>query len=69
MSAAGLYVGGGIAPKILKRLRDSRFLEAFTTAGRMSYLLEAMPVTVVLNDRTALLGAARFAAAQAGWIR
>lgn len=69
MSTAGLYVGGGIAPKIINKLKDGTFMKAFCAAGRMTPLLEAMPVRVILNDKTALLGAARLAAAQAGWIR
>ena len=69
MSTAGLYVGGGIAPKIINKLKDGTFMSAFANAGRMKPLLEAMPVRVILNDKTALLGAARLAAAQAGWIR
>ena len=62
MSTGGLYVGGGIAPKILPRLRAGGFLAAFLDKGRMRPLLEAMPVRVVVNDRTALLGAAWHAA-------
>lgn len=62
MSRGGLYLGGGIAPKILPLLQDGRFLDAFLNKGRMRPLLEAMPVRVILNDRTALLGAALQAA-------
>ena len=58
MSRGGLYLGGGIAPKILPLLRDGAFIEAFLNKGRMRPLLEAMPVRVILNDRAALLGAA-----------
>jgi glucokinase len=61
MARGGVYVGGGIAPKILPALRRGPFLEAFLAKGRMRPLLEAMPVKVIVNDRTALLGAARFA--------
>ncbi len=61
MATGGVYIGGGIAPKILRKLRDATFLEAFTGKGRMKPLLEAMPVRVILNDKTALLGAARYA--------
>ncbi|MBI3849740.1 MAG: glucokinase [Verrucomicrobia bacterium] len=69
MSIGGLYVGGGIAPKIINKLMDGNFMKAFCAAGRMRELMEAMPVRVILNDKTALIGAARLAAAQAGWIR
>jgi glucokinase len=59
MATGGLYVGGGIAPRILERLKGGAFLEAFRAKGRMRPLLEAMPVRVVLNPGTALLGAAQ----------
>jgi glucokinase len=68
LATAGLYVGGGIAPKILAKLREPAFLEAFTAKGRLRPLLQAVPVRVVLNDRAALLGAARCAALRAGLI-
>jgi len=69
MSTGGFYVGGGIAPKIINKLRDGTFLKAFTEGGRISQLLAAMPVKVILNDKTALLGAARLAALRAGLMR
>lgn len=62
MSRGGLYVGGGIAPKILPQLKNGVFLEAFLNKGRMRPLLEAMPVRVILNDRAALFGSALRAA-------
>ncbi len=62
MAIGGLYLGGGIAPKILDRLKGNGFMEAFLAKGRMRTLLERMPVRVILNDRAALLGAARRAA-------
>ncbi|HEY0665942.1 MAG TPA: glucokinase [Gallionella sp.] len=58
MSRGGVYVGGGIAPKILPRLQTGAFLDAFFSKGRMRPLLEAMPVRVILNDRAALYGPA-----------
>jgi glucokinase len=64
MATGGVYVGGGIAPKIIKKLTDGTFKKAFTAKGRMQPLLEAMPVRVILNDKTALLGAARYAMLQ-----
>ena len=63
MSRGGLYVGGGIAPKILPWLQRDIFLQAFLNKGRMRPLLEAMPVRVILNDRVALYGPALSAAA------
>lgn len=58
MSRGGLYLGGGIAPKILPHLQNGAFLNAFFNKGRMRPLLEAMPVKVILNDRAALYGPA-----------
>jgi glucokinase len=66
MSCGGLYLGGGIAPKILPLLQNGIFLEAFLDKGRMRPLLETMPVRVILNDRAALYGAALRAAQLAG---
>jgi glucokinase len=63
MSRSGLYLGGGIAPKILPLLQEGGFLDAFLDKGRMRPLLEAMPVKVILNDRAALYGPALRAAA------
>ena len=60
----GLYVGGGIAPKIIGKLRDGTFVKAFTDKGRLSPLMETIPVRVILNPNTALCGAARFATLQ-----
>jgi glucokinase len=62
LATGGVYLGGGIAPKIISKLQDPIFLNAFTAKGRLKPLLQAMPVRVILNDRTALLGAARCAA-------
>ncbi|HEX6901100.1 MAG TPA: glucokinase [Thermoanaerobaculia bacterium] len=59
----GIYLGGGIAPKILPRLLRGPFLSSFTAKGRFVPYLEKVPVRVILNDRAALLGAARHAAA------
>jgi glucokinase len=66
LATAGVYLGGGIAPRILPALRKPAFLGAFTGKGRLRPLLEEMPVRVVLNDQAALLGAARRAALEAG---
>ena len=58
MSSGGVFVGGGIAPKILDKLRDGRFMEGFIAKGRMGEPLADIRVQVVLNDKTAVLGAA-----------
>lgn len=68
LASGGVFVGGGIAPKIIQRLRGQTFIEAFTDKGRFKHLLEAVPVRVILNDKTALLGAARYAGLQASLI-
>ena len=57
-STAGVYVGGGIAPKILPFLKKDLFMSAFLAKGRMRKLLESMPVRVALDPKAALLGAA-----------
>jgi glucokinase len=59
----GVYLGGGIPPKILPALesRDGGFIEAFRAKGRLRPTMERIPVTVILNELTALLGAARHA--------
>jgi glucokinase len=61
-SVRGLYVGGGIAPKILAKLKDGSFMHAFVDKGRYTDFLAAVPVQVVLNDQAALRGAAYYAA-------
>jgi glucokinase len=61
-SVRGLYVGGGIAPKILDKLKDGAFMRAIVEKGRYADMLAAMPVKVVLNEKTALRGAAYYAA-------
>jgi glucokinase len=68
LSVGGMYVGGGIAPRILEKLKDGTFLKSFTDKGRLSQLLINMPVRVILESRAALLGAAAFAEARAAEI-
>lgn len=58
LATGGVYVAGGIAPKILDKLKAGSFMKAFLAKGRLRSALEAMPVKVVLNDKTGLLGAA-----------
>ena len=60
-STGGLYIGGGIAPKIIEKLKDGSFINAFKDKGRMSSLVASVPVHVILDDKTALYGAARCA--------
>ena len=61
LAMGGLYLGGGIAPKVLKTLQNGAFTEAFLDKGRLSPLLQAIPVRVILDDTCALLGAAAYA--------
>ena len=57
----GVYIGGGIAPKILEAMKGETFLKAFTNKGRFASLLQQIPIHVVLNQNAALLGAALYA--------
>jgi len=58
MAAGGVYVGGGIAPRILPKLAEGHFVEAFADKGRLAPVLRATPIHVVLEPRAPLLGAA-----------
>lgn len=61
MATGGVYLGGGIPTKMLERFKGVGFIHAFNDKGRLSALMETMPVKVILNDQAALLGAARYA--------
>jgi glucokinase len=58
---SGLYIVGGIAPKLLAQLTDGRFLRAYSDKGRMSNLLTTLPIYIVLDTHIGLQGAANFA--------
>jgi glucokinase len=62
MATGGVYVGGGIAPKIRPKLADGAFMEAFRDKGRMAFMMDLMPVRVILKETTALNGAGYCAA-------
>lgn len=66
LATGGVFIGGGIAPKILPKLKEPRFIESFCDKGRLRSLLQEIPIRVVLNDKTALLGAAHVAMNHAG---
>jgi glucokinase len=67
MSTGGVYVGGGIAPKNLELMKSGVFMEAFLAKGPLFRpILQKMPVHVVMEQKTALLGAAQYAFAHAG---
>lgn len=65
LATGGIYLGGGIAPKRLKTMENGFFMQAFLDKGRMSALLQSMPVRIILDDTCALLGAAAYAEARA----
>jgi glucokinase len=60
LSTGGIYLGGGIPPRILSALEKPAFLEAMRSKGRFRGLLTNMPVHVIMNSRAGLLGAAAF---------
>jgi glucokinase len=66
LALGGVWLAGGIAPAIVPLLRDGSFIEAFRAKGRMSELLERLPVKIMLDERAVLLGAARYGMARAG---
>ncbi len=66
MATGGIYIGGGIAPKMIAKLKEPRFLQAFLEKGRLQSVLETIQIKVIMNDKTALLGAARCALMHAG---
>ncbi len=66
-ATGGVYVGGGIAPKIIERLADGTFMRAFLSKGRFSEFLAKVPVRVILDDKTALYGAAQCALDEGGY--
>ena len=68
LAAGGIYLGGGIAPKILHKMQDGAFTRAYLDKGRLSPLLESIPVRVILDDSCALMGAAAYAEARAAAI-
>jgi glucokinase len=61
LARGGVYLGGGIAPKILHKLQDGTFKKAFRNKGRFSRFLSKIPVYVILEEKTALYGAAMYA--------
>jgi glucokinase len=61
LATGGVYLGGGIPPRILPALEQDLFLQAFWSKGRLSELLQRIPVYVILHPQVALLGAACYA--------
>jgi glucokinase len=69
VATSGVFVGGGIAPKILPAMRDGRFMEAFRAKGAFSELAASIPVHVILAPDAGLMGAAVAAQALCGDVR
>jgi glucokinase len=63
MGTGGIFVAG-IAGKIVAKMKEPAFMESFLDKGRMKSLLEAIPIRIVLNDDSGLIGAARFTLVQ-----
>ncbi len=61
LTTGGIYLGGGISPKILPELKEDLFMKAFVNKGRFRGFLEKIPVNIILNDKAALIGAAHCA--------
>ncbi len=59
LSRGGVYVAGGMAPRIIDKLKDGGFMRAFRSKGRFTALMEKIPVYVVVNPKAGLLGAAQ----------
>ena len=60
LTTGGMYLGGGIPPRVLPFLKNETFMKSFTSKGRLSYLLQDIPLKVILNPKAALVGAAAF---------
>ena len=61
MSTAGIYLGGGVAPRNIEQFNNSIFMDGFASKGRMKEMLQEIPVKIILNQKTALYGPAVFA--------
>ncbi|PYX07709.1 MAG: glucokinase [Acidobacteria bacterium] len=60
MSTGGIFIGGSIAAKNVNKMKDPAFMQSFLAKGRMTQLLQQMPVKIVLNDDSGIIGAARY---------
>jgi len=60
LATGGIYLGGGILPRIVSVIAESPFMESFTRKGRLSHIISDIPVKVILNPKIALMGAASF---------
>src|SRR5437762_7809372 len=64
MATGGIFIGGSIAAKIVPKMKDPLFMQSFLNKGRMEPLLKEMPVKIVLNDDSGIIGAARYTLVQ-----
>jgi glucokinase len=64
MSTGGIFIGGSIAAKIVPKMKDPVFMQSFLDKGRMRSLLQDMPVRIVVNDDSGIIGAARYTLVQ-----
>ncbi len=60
LAIGGVFIGGGIAPHLLPFIKEGSFMKAFIDKGRLASVLSKIPIKIVLNEKTALLGAARY---------
>lgn len=60
LATGGVFIGGGIAPKIFNKLKEGAFMQAFTHKGRLSVMVSQIPVKVILNDKIPLLGCGNY---------
>ena len=68
LTTGGMYLGGGISPKIFPHMDPKDFMQSFVRKGRFKHVLEKIPVRVILNDKAALIGAASYAIEMRGEI-
>jgi len=60
LARGGVYIAGGIPPRILDAIAQGRFMQRFKSKGRESFIVEDIPVHIVLNNRAGLYGAAAY---------
>lgn len=60
LASGGVYIGGGIPPRLASIIRQSPFMEAYLSKGRLSSVISAFPVNLILNPKAGLIGAAHF---------
>jgi glucokinase len=61
LAVGGVFIGGGIAPHLIEFFKEGKFIQSFSDKGRFSAMLMKIPIKIILNEKTALIGAARYA--------